>query len=145
MSETRLPGEEARKAHRMRLDNGFFDPYLSAAHILDIGYNGYVEDVVPIVPQAIGVELDYPGYDSRTLPFADGSQDAVVSSHCPEHIPDTVQALTDRFRVLKIGGLLVAMTPHRTLVPHRVMLRQLAMVRPLAMVPHLVICGPLIW
>ncbi len=61
---------EARKTIAAKERSGFVAKYLSGANILDIGYRGYLEDVVPIVPQAIGVDLNYPGYDGRTLPFA---------------------------------------------------------------------------
>ena len=116
----RRVGEEARKTYGLRLENGFIDTYLSGEAILDIGYKGYIADVVPVVPQATGVELDFPGYDGRTLPFADCSQDAVFASHCLEHIPDFRNALQDWFRVLRVGGFLVIMVPHQFLYEKRV-------------------------
>ena len=76
--------------------------------------------MVPIVPQATGVELDFPGYDGRTLPFAEESQDAVFASHCLEHIPDFRNALQDWFRVLRVGGFLVIMVPHQFLYEKKV-------------------------
>ena len=108
-------GEEARKMVRARQLSGFTERYLSGGSILDIGYKGYLEDVVPIAEGAIGVELDYPGYDGITLPFADGTQDAVFASHCLEHIEDYQNAIRDWFRVLKTGGFLVVMVPHQFL------------------------------
>ncbi len=119
-TERRRVGEEASKTYDLRLSNGFIDKYLSGESILDIGYKGYIEDVVPIVETAIGVELDYPGYDGRTLPFADLSQDAVFASHCLEHIEDFPNALRDWFRVLKVGGFLVIMVPHQYLYEKRI-------------------------
>ncbi len=116
---SRPVGEEARKSQRARLDSGFIEKYLSGAHILDIGYKGYLPDIVPIVPRAIGVELDYPGYDGRTLPFADGSRDAVFASHCLEHIEDVGHALRDWLRVLRVGGFIVAIVPHQYLYEKR--------------------------
>ena len=115
-------GEEASKSYKLRLENGFIDTYLSGEAILDVGYKGYIADVVPIVPQAIGVELDFPGYDGRTLPFAEESQDAVFASHCLEHIPDFRNALQDWFRVLRVGGFLVIMVPHQFLYEKKVAL-----------------------
>jgi SAM-dependent methyltransferase len=112
-------GEEARKTLAAKLENGFFRRYMSGEHILDIGYRGYVDNVEPILPQAIGVELDYPGYDGRTLPFPDCSQDAVYNSHCLEHISDFEQAIRDWHRVLKIGGFLVIVVPHQFLYEKR--------------------------
>jgi SAM-dependent methyltransferase len=108
-------GVEARKTYAAKLDNGFIDKYLSGLAILDIGYKGYENNVVPIVPQAIGIDVDYPGYDGHRLPFPDKSQDAVFSSHCLEHIDDAPAAIGEWFRVLKINGFLVLSVPHQHL------------------------------
>jgi len=112
-------GEESRKTFYRFLGNGFFDSYLSGAKILDIGYKGYLETATPILPHAVGVALDYPGYDGKTLPFSDGSQDAVFSSHVLEHIPDYRGALQEWFRVLRVGGYLVTVVPHQFLYERR--------------------------
>jgi SAM-dependent methyltransferase len=108
-------GVEARKTYAAKLDDGFIEKYLSGIAILDIGYKGYENDVVPIVPQAIGIDIDYPGYDGRRLPFPDQSQDAVFSSHCLEHVEDARAALSEWFRVLKTNGFLVLCVPHKHL------------------------------
>src|SRR5215831_7157528 len=115
----RLVGVEARKLYAAKLEEGFIAKYLSGSAILDIGYRGYEPDVLPIVPQAIGIDLDYPGYDGRTLPFPDNSQDAVFSSHCLEHAEDCRQAIREWFRVLKIQGYLVLAVPHKFLYERR--------------------------
>ena len=83
--------------------------------MLDIGYRGGKADAEPVTEKAIGVELDYPGYDGVHLPFADESQDAVFASHCLEHIDDWKTILADWFRVLKVGGYLVIAVPHHQL------------------------------
>lgn len=115
----RRVGVEARKTYAAKLEDGFIAKYLSGDAILDIGYRGYEPDVVPIVPQAVGVDLDYPGYDGRTLPFPDDSQDAVFSSHCLEHAEDCRAVITEWFRVLKTGGFLVLTVPHKFLYERR--------------------------
>jgi SAM-dependent methyltransferase len=112
-------GVEARKVYWQRLGSGFLERYLSGTHILDIGYRGGHAQAVPIVPQAIGVDLDYPGYDGTTLPFADLSQDALFVSHCLEHIQDYRASLADWYRVLKIGGYLLVFVPHKYLYERR--------------------------
>jgi SAM-dependent methyltransferase len=112
-------GTEARKTLGIKLTDGFVQRYLSGANILDIGYKGYISDAVPIVPQATGIDLDYPGYDGRILPFADSSQDAVYSSHCLEHIADYRHAIGEWFRVLKPGGYLIIVVPHQFLYEKR--------------------------
>jgi SAM-dependent methyltransferase len=111
----RQVGPEVGKTLLYRIDSGFVARYLSRANILDIGFRGEIPTALPIVPQAIGVELDYPGYDGKTLPFPDQSQDAVHASHCLEHIPDPARALGEWFRVLRIGGYLVLTVPHQQL------------------------------
>jgi len=115
----RSVGFESRKSYSQKIESGFFDKYLSGSSILEIGYKGGLNDVVPIVPQAVGVDLDYPGYNGKTLPFPDESQDAIYTSHCFEHIADYKHALRDWFRVLKIGGFLVIVVPHQHLFERR--------------------------
>jgi len=115
LDANRPVGAESRKTYAVKIANGFFDRYLSGKAILDIGYKGGLDGVVPIVPQAIGVDLDYKGYDGRKLPFPDESQDAVYSSHCLEHIKDYQNAIREWFRVVKIGGYLVIIVPHQHL------------------------------
>ncbi|HME24426.1 MAG TPA: hypothetical protein VKI44_24355, partial [Acetobacteraceae bacterium] len=63
-------GGEARKTFDRKIESGFWSRFITGRRILDIGFRGYLGDrVVPIMPGAIGVDLDYPGYDGRTLPF----------------------------------------------------------------------------
>lgn len=111
----RRVGPETERSHARRVREGFLEHYLGGAHVLDIGYRGGRADAEPVTAAAIGVELDYPGYDGVHLPFADESQDAVFASHCLEHIPDVGPVLADWFRVLKIGGYLVIAVPHQEL------------------------------
>lgn len=108
-------GPEAANNFDRRQREGFFEKYLSGNAILDIGYRGGDPDSEPITERAIGIELDYPGYDGKTLPFPSGSQDAVFASHVLEHIEDWSGALSDWYRVLKIGGHLIIAVPHRDL------------------------------
>jgi len=112
-------GWESRKTYADKIASGFLDRYLSGPAVLEIGYKGYMSGTVPIVPQAIGVDLGYPGYDGVTLPFADESFDAIYSSHCFEHIPDYVAVLRDWYRLLKVGGHLIIVVPHHYLFERR--------------------------
>jgi SAM-dependent methyltransferase len=112
-------GHESRKTYAEKIANGFFAKYLSGEAILEIGYKGYVDGTVPIVPQAIGIDVDYPGYDGVQLPFPDESQDAVYSSHCFEHIQEYQAVLREWYRVLKVGGYLIIVVPHQHLFERR--------------------------
>lgn len=106
----RAVGQESQKTLLTKSYNGFFTKYMSGIG-LDVGFGGYVDSVLPILPNAIGVGLDYPGYDGVCLPWADGSLDYVYSSHVLEHIADFVAVLQDWRRVLKVGGHLVIVVP----------------------------------
>ncbi|WP_298421465.1 class I SAM-dependent methyltransferase [Rhodoblastus sp.] len=112
-------GIEFRKAYDRRLKDGFIERFLSGKHILDVGYRGGDPNSMPITDEAIGVELGYPGYDGVTLPFPDGSQDAVMASHVLEHISLYQAVLADWYRVLRVGGYLVIFVPHRFLFERR--------------------------
>ncbi|MHB8477064.1 MAG: methyltransferase domain-containing protein [Steroidobacteraceae bacterium] len=108
-------GREASKNQRRREAEGFYTKYLSGDSVLDIGYRDANPNSVPVTENAIGVGLDYPGYDGRTLPFEANSQDSVFASHSLEHIEDYKSVLADWYRVLKISGYLIIAVPHRDL------------------------------
>tara|TARA_B100000959_G_C14778385_1_gene540480 strand:- start:46 stop:630 length:585 start_codon:yes stop_codon:yes gene_type:complete len=88
---------------------------------LDIGSKGYTGefDELGSTPfeNAIGVDLDYPGYDGVSLPFDEESQDFVYSSHMLEHVPNqNVKAvLREQLRVVKTGGHIIIAVPHKFL------------------------------
>lgn len=114
------PPGEAGKSYSRRIRTGFFDRYCSGDVVLDVGYTGYANpEGKAALPGAIGIDLDYPGYDGLHLPFEDGSVDTVFSSHCLEHIAEEGEAIRDWFRVLKVGGFLVCFVPHQALYEKR--------------------------
>jgi SAM-dependent methyltransferase len=114
----RYVGIESRKSFDDKIESGFWQRFVTGPKVLDIGFKGggdYTSGVVPILDAAIGVDLGYPGYDGRTLPFETGTQDAVYSSHCLEHIPDFIGAIQDWHRVTKLGGHIIIVVPHMAL------------------------------
>lgn len=112
-------GPESRKAHDRRVQEGFFKRFFGPV-TLDIGYRGYEDlEVVPVLADAIGIDLNYPGYDGKRLPFEEGTVDTVYASHTLEHIPDPLEAIREWFRVLKVGGYLVLAVPHQYLYEKR--------------------------
>lgn len=110
----RRVGTESQRTYLQKLENGFFDMYMSGTG-LDIGYAGYQEGCLPILPTATGVDWNYPGYDGARLPFDSESQDYVYSSHCLEHIEFDCAAVAEWHRVVKVGGHLVIVVPHQYL------------------------------
>lgn len=120
---SRILGPETAKSHKCRKKDkckNFYHDFLGYQYAqpllgLDIGYKGSEPNALPVLETATGVDVDYPGYDGRTLPFADESQDYVFTSHVLEHISDWQNALRDWFRVLKPYGHLILIVPHRDL------------------------------
>lgn len=113
-SMNRRVGEESSRTYNDKLTNGFFDKYMKGFG-LDIGYSGYIDGILPILPTAIGIDKDYPGYDGLILPFATESQDFVYSSHCLEHISHWYKTIKEWHRVLKLNGHMVIVVPHQYL------------------------------
>ena len=110
------PTGETSKSYRDRLESGFLHRYLSGPIVLDIGYKGDSSaEARPVTPDAIGVDLDYPGYDGATLPWPEGSVDTVFASHVLEHIEDYRSVIRDWHRVLKVSGYIVCHVPHQFL------------------------------
>jgi hypothetical protein len=105
-------GGEARKTFDHKIESGFWSRFINGPNVLDVGFRGYLKEVVPITPTAIGIDLDYPGYDGKTLPFEDNSQDAVYASHCLEHILDYAQVISEWHRVTRVGGHIITIVPH---------------------------------
>src|SRR5262249_18810568 len=108
-------GGEIGKTFALRLLSGFFGRFFAGRTILDIGFRGADPHAIPVLPHAIGVDLDFPGYDGLSLPFADNSVDTVFASHVLEHVAEPTGVLRDWFRVLKVGGYLVCIVPHQFL------------------------------
>ena len=112
-------GIEFRKCVDRWRKEGLMDRFLSGQHVLDIGFKGGDPETVPVTECAVGVGLDYPGYDGNRLPFDDETQDAVFSCAVLEHIPNYRQALSEWYRVTKIGGFLIILVPNRYLYEQR--------------------------
>lgn len=107
-------GEESRKSWMEKYNSGFWETYCRWWG-LDIGGSGYLQDVHPIIPTAKIIDLDYPGYDGKTLPFADKSQDFIYSSHMLEHVSDYKNMIQEMFRVTRKNGYIIVVVPHKYL------------------------------
>lgn len=100
-------------------------PYLRGKGI-DIGCGAN-----KVLPHAIGIDSlkdvelfgvqmkpDLVCEDATKMAIPDADLDFCFSSHLLEHIPDTRAALTEWWRVLKVGGYLTLYLPDRRLYPN---------------------------
>lgn len=65
----------------------------------------------------LGAEgVDYH-FDLTSIPFDDGTFDAIICNHVLEHVPDDAKAMAEVRRVLKPGGLSILQTPISATLP----------------------------
>lgn len=109
---SRKIGPETSKSFEDKINNGFWSKYASGENIIEMGYDGG-QGCVPFLPHAVGIDINYPGYNGVHLPFlADQSQDTVYASHIYEHVDDFYTTLREWYRVLKVGGFMIICVPH---------------------------------
>ena len=65
---------------------------------------------IKLCGEALPVDIVAPGDD---LPVADESQDFVISSHVIEHFFDPIRAIKEWWRVIKPGGYIFIIAPHK--------------------------------
>jgi SAM-dependent methyltransferase len=70
----------------------------------------FKQEEIKLCGEALPVDLVSPG---DQLPLADNSVDFVISSHVIEHFPDPIKALREWYRVVKPGGYLYIIAPHK--------------------------------
>ena len=59
-----------------------------------------------------GLPIEIVAFTSEVLPFADASFDAVFARQVLHHVPDVGSTMRELFRVLKPGGVLLAIREH---------------------------------
>lgn len=109
----RKVGSETSRTYVDKLLNGFWDKYCSGK-TLEQGYSGY-SDSVPLFPETVGLSLDTPGYDGKTIPYPNESFDTVYSSHVIEHVSDLKGFIQEQHRVTKTNGYIIIVSPHQYL------------------------------
>ena len=110
----RKVGTESSKSYKRKCSDGFFDKFMQGLGC-ELGYEGYHDKALPILPNCDGYDMKTPGYDGKRIPVEDGYYDYVYSSHTLEHISDFKQAIQEWFRVIKVGGHIITVVPHRDL------------------------------
>ena len=112
----------------------FYLPHVSEGRMLDIGcgngssmlvlrqYGWSVEGIdfdEHSIAQARARHLNAKVGDLRMINYPTGSFDAILMNHVIEHIPNPVDLLRECLRILKPGGVLVALTPNADSWGHR--------------------------
>jgi anaerobic magnesium-protoporphyrin IX monomethyl ester cyclase len=70
----------------------------------------FKKEEVELCGQALKVDIVANGDD---IPLPDESQDFIVSSHVIEHFPDPIKALIEWDRLVKPGGIIFMIVPHK--------------------------------
>jgi SAM-dependent methyltransferase len=70
----------------------------------------FKQEEIKLCGEALPVDIVSPG---DKLPLDDNSVDFVLSSHVIEHFPDPIKALKEWYRVVKPGGYLYIVAPHK--------------------------------
>jgi len=87
---------------------------LNKIHTAAIGINIIITDADYGYPYGAQIKAD-----GISLPwFSDNSLDYVFSSHCLEHFYEPEKALAEWTRILKVGGYLVLILPHKKYYPN---------------------------
>ena len=94
----------------------------NSGRVLDLGCGVRPYEGLFSVDEYIGVDIEGGGhaednkycdiyYDGKTVPFPDSSFDIVLSTQVIEHVEDYDLYLSEAFRVLKAGGVLILTCP----------------------------------
>jgi len=70
----------------------------------------FKQEEIKLCGEALKVDIVAPG---DQLPVPDNSQDFVISSHVIEHFFDPIKALKEWLRVVKPGGYIFVIGPHK--------------------------------
>ena len=70
----------------------------------------FKQEEIKLCGESLPVDIVAPG---DQLPMEDNSVDFVISSHVIEHFPDPIKALREWYRVVKPGGYLYIIAPHK--------------------------------
>lgn len=110
----RKVGTESQKTYEEKLNSGFFDKYMSG-HGAEMGYVGYSAGAQTILEDCDGYDKSTPGYDGLHIPVPDNHYNWLYSSHTLEHIDNWVATIQEWYRVVKPGGHIITVVPHRDL------------------------------
>jgi SAM-dependent methyltransferase len=70
----------------------------------------FKQEEIKLCGEYLPVDIESPGDD---IPLTDDSIDFIVSSHVIEHFQDPMKALLEWYRLVKKGGIIFIIAPHK--------------------------------
>lgn len=70
----------------------------------------FKEEEIKLCGEYLPVDIEAPG---DKIPLPDESQDFIVSSHVIEHFPDPMKPLLEWYRLIRRGGIMFLIVPHK--------------------------------
>lgn len=72
--------------------------------------DGYIQEQRDNCGYAVDINIEAPAH---AIPLLDESEDFIISSHVVEHCPDLIRNFLEWFRIIRQGGYLFMIVPHR--------------------------------
>lgn len=90
------------------------NPFGLRSRFVGLQHEGYEKEQIDLAGEFVRLDIVSRAED---IPVVDESEDYVLSSHVIEHCPDLIKTLVEWFRIVKVGGYIFMIVPHRNAAP----------------------------
>ncbi|MHB8057203.1 MAG: FkbM family methyltransferase [Desulfuromonadaceae bacterium] len=109
--------QESRLAHQLldglkglEIGASAHNPFGLNTRNVGLYIDGYIHEQMGYCGRAVAIDIEAPAH---AIPLPDESEDFIVSSHVVEHCPDLIRSFLEWFRIVRPGGYLFMIVPHR--------------------------------
>lgn len=109
--ESRLAHQYLDGLHGLEIGGSVHNPFgLDTKNVDYMEENYYKQLEQRFVGKSLPVDIVAPG---DNIPLPDESQDFVINAHVIEHFPDPIKALKEWYRLIRRGGYIFMVVPHK--------------------------------